>query len=83
MPSVKIGAVTVGQAPRVDVTADILPLLSGVELLERGGLDGLTREDIAAFQPEEGRLCVGFPSHGRFFGDLCRKACAAQAAGGH
>ena len=54
MPSVKIGAVTVGQAPRVDVTADILPLLPGVELLERGGLDGLTREDIAAFQPEEG-----------------------------
>ena len=54
MPSVKIGAVTVGQAPRVDVTADILPLLPGVELLEKGGLDGLKREDIAAFQPEEG-----------------------------
>lgn len=51
---VKIGAITVGQAPRTDVTADILPLLGGCRLLERGGLDGLTRQQIAAFAPEEG-----------------------------
>ena len=50
----KIGAITVGQAPRVDVTADILPLLGGCHLLERGGLDGLTRQQIAAFAPEQG-----------------------------
>lgn len=50
----KIGAITVGQAPRVDVTADILPLFGPCELLERGGLDGLTRADIAAFAPQEG-----------------------------
>ena len=49
----KIGAITVGQAPRVDVTADIMDILGpGVELLERGGLDGLTREEIAAFAPQ-------------------------------
>ncbi len=48
----KIGAITVGQAPRVDVTADIMDILGPeVELLERGGLDGLTKEEIAAFAP--------------------------------
>lgn len=54
MNQVKIGAITVGQAPRTDVTADILPLLGGCQLLERGGLDGLTRQQIAAFAPEPG-----------------------------
>ena len=49
----KIGAITVGQAPRVDVTADIMDILGpGTELLERGGLDGLTREEIEAFAPQ-------------------------------
>ena len=37
MDRVKIGAITVGQAPRTDVTADILPLLGDCQLLERGG----------------------------------------------
>ena len=51
----KIGAITVGQAPRVDVTADIMDLLGeDTELLERGGLDGLTRGEIEKFKPEEG-----------------------------
>ena len=51
----KIGAITVGQAPRVDVTADILELLGPqVELIERGCLDGLTRSEIEAFAPEDG-----------------------------
>ncbi len=51
---IKIGAVTVGQAPRVDVTADILSLFGDAQLLEKGGLDGLTREEISAFAPAEG-----------------------------
>ena len=51
----KIGAITIGQAPRTDVTSDIMDIFDGkVELLQRGGLDGLTRDQIAAFQPEEG-----------------------------
>ena len=50
----KIGAITVGQAPRVDVTADILPLFGDCQLLERGGLDGLTRAQIESFAPQEG-----------------------------
>lgn len=51
----KIGAITVGQAPRVDVTCDIMDIFDGkAELLQRGGLDGLTKEQIAEFKPEEG-----------------------------
>lgn len=51
----KIGAITVGQSPRIDVTADIMGIFDGkAELLERGALDGLTLEQIAEFKPEEG-----------------------------
>ncbi|MCF0150670.1 MAG: AroM family protein [Firmicutes bacterium] len=51
----KIGAITVGQAPRVDVTCDITDIFpEDLQLLEKGGLDGLSREDIEAFAPEEG-----------------------------
>ncbi|MCI6055002.1 AroM family protein [Dysosmobacter sp.] len=51
----KIGAITIGQAPRTDVTSDIMDIFNGkVELMQRGGLDGLTVEQISAFQPQEG-----------------------------
>ena len=49
---VKIGAITVGQSPRVDVTGDIMPIFGeNVELIEAGGLDGLTRDEISKFAP--------------------------------
>ena len=48
----KIGAITIGQAPRVDVTADIMDIFEGqAELVQAGGLDGLTKEEIAYFIP--------------------------------
>ncbi|MDW2799949.1 AroM family protein [Clostridium boliviensis] len=51
----KIGAITVGQSPRTDVTADIMGIFDGkAELCEKGGLDGLTKEEISEFKPEEG-----------------------------
>lgn len=51
----KIGAITIGQSPRVDVTADIMGIFGGkAELVQAGGLDGLTKEEIAGFAPEEG-----------------------------
>ena len=51
----KIGAITIGQAPRVDVTADILDIFADqIELFQRGGLDGLSREEIEIFVPQEG-----------------------------
>lgn len=50
-----IGAVTIGQSPRVDVTADFLPAVGReVTLLQRGALDDLTREEIAALAPADG-----------------------------
>ena len=49
----KIGAITVGQSPRVDVTEDILDMFGPeVQLLEKGGLDGLSKEEILAFAPQ-------------------------------
>lgn len=52
---VKIGAITIGQAPRVDVTADIMRIFEGrAELVQAGGLDGLTADQIAEFKPEAG-----------------------------
>ena len=51
-----LAAITVGQAPRVDITADILPLMPpGLELREYGALDDFSREEILArFAPEPG-----------------------------
>lgn len=49
---VKIGAITIGQSPRTDVTNDILPLLGdNIELLQSGALDTLSLEDIHNFSP--------------------------------
>ncbi len=57
----KIGAITIGQSPRVDVTPDFLHALGAqaaagesVELIQTGALDGLSRERIAALAPEPG-----------------------------
>ncbi|MDU4959111.1 MAG: AroM family protein [Sporomusaceae bacterium] len=47
----KIGAITIGQSPRTDVVPEMLPLLGGIELDQRGALDGLSREEIAAIAP--------------------------------
>lgn len=53
--TVKVGAITVGQSPRVDITEDILPILGeDIQLIERGALDGITPGEIEEIQPEEG-----------------------------
>jgi len=52
---VRVGLVTIGQSPRVDVTGDLLKLLpSGVEVLEAGALDELKPEDIEKLKPMSG-----------------------------
>lgn len=49
----KIGAITVGQSPRVDVTVDVLPIWGDkAELIEAGALDELTYEEILKLTPE-------------------------------
>jgi protein AroM len=48
---VRLGVITIGQTPRVDLTPELQALLPGVELVERGVLDGLSGEEIAALAP--------------------------------
>ncbi len=48
MSKAKIGAVTIGQAPRTDITGDILPMLSpNIELVEYGALDPFSFEEAS------------------------------------
>ena len=63
---IKIGALTVGQSPRTDLMPDMETILNdSIEVIQMGGLDGLTKEEIAEFKPEPGdnvlvsRLCDG------------------------
>lgn len=51
-----IGAITIGQSPRTDITADLLPMLSpSIELREYGALDPYTLEECRErFAPKEG-----------------------------
>src|SRR5438034_10613382 len=49
----RVGLVTIGQAPRVDVVPEMAELMRpGIEILERGALDGLSRPEIERLAPE-------------------------------
>lgn len=61
-----LSLVTIGQAPRVDITAELDAYLRpGVGVVEFGALDGLDPAELAAIAPREGegvltsRLCDG------------------------
>lgn len=56
MDPIKIGAITIGQAPRTDITKDILPILPDhMNLVEYGALDDMDYDEIMAqFQPHPG-----------------------------
>lgn len=47
----KLGCITIGQIPRVDVTPDIKRFLPDIELLEVGALDGLSKQELIEIQP--------------------------------
>jgi protein AroM len=50
-----IGAVTIGQSPRVDLVPELISILGpDIEIRERGALDGLTKDEIAALAPQLG-----------------------------
>ncbi len=55
MEKVRLAAITIGQSPRVDMTGDMLELLSGsIELVEYGALDGYTyKEAESRFSPND------------------------------
>ena len=51
----KVGTVTIGQAPRVDITPDLRKIVGDdIDIVEAGALDGLTSEQIASMAPHEG-----------------------------
>ena len=65
----KIGAITIGQSPRVDVTPELQAVLGPeYEFIEGGALDGLTRAQVAELAPKPGdyvlvtRMADGGPS---------------------
>jgi len=52
---VRVAAVTIGQSPRSDIIPELVEIWGGrVDVVERGALDGLTREEIEEFAPAEG-----------------------------
>jgi len=50
----RIGMVTIGQSPRNDVVKEIRDILGPVEIIERGCLDELTKEQTESLKPKEG-----------------------------
>lgn len=55
--SKKIGIITIGQSPRTDVVPEMAAFFGeGIEVLERGALDGLTLEQVRAYGPEAGMI---------------------------
>lgn len=50
----KIGFITIGQTPREDIIPEVLLLLgSGIEIVERGALDGFSSDEILELRPEK------------------------------
>lgn len=52
--ALRLGVVTIGQAPRTDLTPELARWLPGVELVERGVLDGMDTAALARMAPTEG-----------------------------
>lgn len=50
----RLGVITIGQSPRADLTPDLQRWLPGVQLVERGALDDLDTDQIAALAPRKG-----------------------------
>jgi protein AroM len=49
----KIGMITIGQSPRIDIIPEMREILgTDVEILEGGALDGLTLEEVEKFYPK-------------------------------
>ena len=55
----RVGLITIGQSPRVDITSDIKDVLgSQIEIVECGALDNLSHEEINALRPSEGEYIL-------------------------
>lgn len=50
----KVGAITIGQSPRLDVVPEMRIFINeSIEILQKGALDGLTLEEIQKFKPKD------------------------------
>jgi protein AroM len=50
----KLGLLTIGQTPRTDFVSEISDILGkGINIVEKGALDGLTRDEVQSFYPSE------------------------------
>jgi protein AroM len=54
----RVGLVTIGQSPRVDVVPEMKVVLGDVEVVECGALDELSRDEIEALRPGEGEYLL-------------------------
>ena len=55
----RIGLITIGQSPRLDILSDIESVFDeDAELLQRGALDKLTQAELAALTPNEGETVL-------------------------
>lgn len=55
----KVGTITIGQSPRMDITPEMQEILgSNCELLEGGALDALSMEEIEQIAPKEGEYVL-------------------------
>ena len=67
----RIGAITIGQSPRVDIIDDICPLLpESLEIIQKGVLDGMTSQELEAIAPSgtsdaDGPILVSRLSNGK------------------
>lgn len=50
----KLGVITIGQAPRVDMVPEMALHWPGIEVLERGALDGFTAQQVASVPVRDG-----------------------------
>lgn len=67
----RIGAITIGQSPRVDIIDDICPLLpESLEIIQKGVLDGMISQELEAIAPSgtsdaDGPILVSRLSNGK------------------
>jgi len=55
----KIGLITIGQSPRTDVTPTIKTMLGqSIDIVEKGALDGLTKNEIERLAPKAGEYVL-------------------------
>ena len=55
----RLGVLTIGQSPRTDMIPEIAATVGpGVEILEKGALDGLTLAETGAYRPDPGQYAL-------------------------